>query len=74
MTSTTIRTTSIKTSTGSTLDDQETYQTTMENAQETQSQYLKIGMTILALLLVILFISLGLLKAFKDRYNTLRKC
>ena len=51
-----------------------TYQTTLKNVQETQNQYLQIGMTILAILLVILFISLGLLKAFKERYNTLTKC
>ena len=42
-----------------------------KNVQQTQNQYLKIGMTILAILL---FISLGLLKAFKERYNTLTKC
>ena len=34
----------------------------------------KIGMIILGVLLFILFVSLGLLKAFKNRYNTLTKC
>ena len=51
-----------------------TYQTISKNVQGSQNPYLKIGMTILAILLVILFISLGLLKAFKERYNTLIKC
>ena len=59
---------------GKMTDGDMTDQTTVKNVQETQNQYLKIGMTIFAILLVILFISLGLLKAFKDRYNTLTKC
>ena len=34
----------------------------------------KIGMAILGILLFILFVSLGLLKAYKNRYSTLTKC
>ena len=45
-----------------------------EPTTETQNQNLKIGMGILAILIVILLISLGLLKPFKERYNTLTKC
>ena len=76
MTSTTIMTKSTTTTTTRAMQGV-TYHgdlTTPKNVQETQNQYLEIGMTIFAILLVILFISLGLLKSIKERYNTSTKC